>query len=427
MDFTFHVAEKPTSIHIPWGEELPCKPYTDSPGIPDIASAVSKALRSPQGRIPTEKLNSTAKVVIICDDYTRPTPCAELLPSAIDFLCSYGVKKENIHLLIGAGFHREMTAEEKRMKFGQEICESFPIHHHDALDKANLRHLGYTRTGIPIVINRLAVEADFLMGIGVVEIHPWAGFAGGAKILCPGVAGKETINRTHALPVTSSNVDIGVTHGNPFWETIHEIADVAGLDTVINVVLNKDGAVSCVKAGTPALAQAACIQEFCSFNERVFPQRADVVVTTADPKFQYWGQASIACYGASRVVKPGGTRIVLAACPEGFGDSQQEIIFYFESLLRQWDDLSLYWKEKQGVECDNSRNACAVHRHLKLLKESDLIFVTQGFPSSTPKMRSLNVVKTVEEAFELAIKKHGPQATVIAYDRGAMVLPTVCP
>jgi nickel-dependent lactate racemase len=289
----------------------------------------------------------------------------------------------------------------------------------------NMSYLGDTKDGIPVYINKLAIEADFLIGVGIVEIHPWAGFAGGPKIICPGVAGKKTINYTHSLPVTHENVEIGVTNGNPFWENILEASKMAGLDMIINVVLNNHGDVCAVFSGEAETVQKECIKVFKSFNQINFDEPADIVITTSDPKYQYWGQAAIAGYNASRVVRDNGMRIIISDCPEGFGDSQQEIIFYFDSLRDEWDDLDEYWQEKKGIECDNSRNTCAVHRHLKLLRKSEMIMVTKGFPSSTPPMRSQKVVQTVEQAVELALQAYGENAKVIVYDMGAMVLPTV--
>ena len=75
--------------------------------------------------------------------------------------------------------------------------------------------------------------------------------------------------------------------------------------------------------------------------------------------------------------------------------------------------------------CDNSRNACAVHRHLRALEKSGMIMVTRGLPPSTPNMESQKVVGTLDEAIKIVLDKYGKEAKVIVYDMGAMVLPTV--
>ena len=425
VQYTLHVGGINTTVNIPFRNVLPCRPRAASRPVDNLYAAAMDSLHHLHGNVDVKKLNETAKVVIICDDYTRPTPCADLLPSLLNFLAENHVQKRNISFLIGAGFHREMTRDEKVKKFGREICEQYPIHHHDALCAEKLVCLGNTKDGLPIIVNKAAAEADFLIGVGVVEIHPWAGFAGGGKILCPGVAGKKTINHTHALPVLKNNVDIGVTDENPFWRNIHEIADAAGLDMIVNVVLDKDEHVCHIHAGQPVAAQRACIDAFRNQSELIFSEAADIVVTTADPKYQYWGQASISSFGAGRVVKPGGTRIILAACPEGFGDSKLETEFYYQSLRRTWPDLDEYWAEMQGDRYDNSRNACAVHRYLKLLQGSDVIMVSQGFPPDISPLGSLNIARDFDCAMQFALRKHSRQAKVIVYDYGGMLLPSI--
>jgi len=423
--FKLKIGTKYETLEIPFENIVEGKIKCEPQCIEDLNTEVKNSLVSMAGNVDTNKLNSDCKVVIVSDDYTRPTPTKKILPGLLNFLANKGVKKEKIDILIGAGVHREMTKQEKVEKFGKEICDNYKIYHHNALEESNLCYLGETKTKIPIYINKIAVEADFLIGIGVVEIHPWAGFAGGPKIICPGVAGKKTINYTHSIPVTHKNVEIGVTLGNPFWESIREAAKMAGLDMVVNVVLDRKERVCAIFSGEAEAAQKRCIEIFKSFNEIVFDEPADIVITTSNPKFQYWGQAAIAGYNADAVIKEGGTRIIVAACPEGFGDSQQEIIFYFDSLRNKWENLDRYWEEKQGIMYDNSRNACAVHRHLRALKKSDMIMVTRGLPTSTPNMKSQKVVGTLDEAIKMVLDKYGKEAKVIVYDMGAMVLPIV--
>lgn len=420
--FNLHVGTGVQNIEVPFEHVSLGQTRTSVPKPLAIERELPGVLNNSLGSVDLAKLNTDSQVVIVCDDYTRPTPTQVILPELIKFLKQQQVPTENIKILVAAGFHRPMTYGEKITKYGQDICNAFDIYHHDALDDDNLSYLGKSALDVPVYINRLAVEADFLIGVGLVEIHPWAGFAGGPKIICPGIAGKKTIDCTHALPVTERGVVIGETRGNPFWETSLEAARMAGLDMVINVVLDVNEEIVGIYAGEAEVVQAKCIGLFRGFNELVFDEAADIVITSANPKYQYWGQAAIAGYNAAAVVRKGGTRIVLADCPEGFGDSQQEIVFYFDSLRDRWEDLAIYWEEKQGTLYDNSRNACAVHRHLVHLQDSDMIMVSKGFPPSTPVMQSQQVVKTFDEAIEMVLERYGEEAKVIVCDMGGMVL-----
>ena len=293
----------------------------------DIRAEVLRGLREPIGDVAlTPKLGPSTRVCLISDDYTRPTPSHAILPAVLEFLGEHGVRDENVVLLCAAGFHREMTDAEKAAKFGRPVLGRIRYKHHFAERyDTDLVEVGTSETGFPVWVNREAVEADVTIGIGLVEIHPWAGFAGGAKILSPGVAGKRTINATHSLPVThQADVEMGRTEGNPFWQTCVDAARMAGLDAVVNAVLDLEDRVVGVFVGEPVAAQGAGIALFKSCNELVFPRRPQVVIASANPKFQCWGQSAIAAYNGARLVAPGGTVIVLGACSEGLGDSPRE-------------------------------------------------------------------------------------------------------
>jgi len=365
------------------------------------------------------------RILIVADDYTRPTPTAELLPVLLNWLNEQGVQDKEISLLIASGFHRPTTKVEQQTKYGEETLQRIRIYHHDASDDGSLEYLGETSTGIQVYVNRMVLEAKLTIGVGIVEIHPWAGFAGGGKIISPGVAGKKTIDMTHALPARLEGVDIGRTTGNDFWESCQEISEMAGLDMVINVVIDQRGRPANVFVGSPRTTHKKAVDYFMTINKIVFPTKADIVVTSANPKYQSWGQAIISAYNAARVVKEGGIRITLAACPEAFGDSQYESLFYYDALLRRWNSPGDFWDQRRGKNDSNSRNACAMYKHLELMRHSDLFFVTDGFPEFARDLGSLNVYENPQDALNAAFAKAGSDASIIAFDLGAMVLPYV--
>jgi len=145
------------------------------PVIEDVGGALIKRLENPINAVPLSKqIKAGMKVVLICDDYTRPTPAHLLLPPMLDELNRLGVSDEDIKILVSAGHHREMTDDEKKKKYGEEVCKRIEIVHHFSEDESRLTKIGRSSTYIHTWINSLAVEADFTIGIGLVEIHPWA-------------------------------------------------------------------------------------------------------------------------------------------------------------------------------------------------------------------------------------------------------------
>ncbi len=412
------------TCRLPAGRLIPYEIESEAKPLDRIEERVTQGLRAPHAGPPLDQLYRRGmKVCILCDDYTRPTPAYRLIPPLLDELRRLGLGPDEVKILIAAGFHREMTPAEKRKKFGQALCDEVQLVHHEAEDYDNLVDLGLTETGVPLSINRLAAESDLLIGVGVIEIHPWAGFAGGHKILSPGVAGKRTINYTHSLPVTQDGVEIGETLSNPFWRSSREAGEKAGLALIINPVLDEAENITGLFIGEPTQTQLAGVDYFKSVNEWLFAERVDIAITSSNPKFQYFGQSIIAAYNASRIVKPGGIRIVAGACPEGWGDSERETRFYHDSARRSWASLDEYWQQSRGDGNDNSRNACAFHRHLRELQKSRLIFVTDGISASI-ELPSLCVRDNLESAVEEALREKGNDATIAVVDKAGMVLPT---
>ena len=426
--FNLAYGTRTVEFSLPWPNVVQPEKPLDRLLPVDIEATLRSGLSHPRGDPGwTKRIKPGARVCLVCDDYTRPTPSAHILLPLLDALNRKGIQDADMCILVAAGFHREMTAEELSGKYGPEICRRIRIVHHkaEAYD-TDLLHLGRTGMGIPIWVHREVLEADISIGIGVVEIHPWAGFAGGCKIVSPGVAGKRTIDATHALPYTCPGVEIGKTEGNPFWQSCVEVARKAGLDAVINVVLNRRNQVIALEVGEPVAAQQAAIDAFKRVNELRFSTKPDLVIASSYPKDQYFGQAMIAGYNAARLVRPGGLRIILGACPEGFGDCAYESDYYERSMAADWSSPQVFVEAMRGEEDACSRNCCAVHRYLEDLKNSDCIFVSDGLPADVD-YPNLKVMRTIEEAIREGQRRLGPQATVAVIDKAGMVLPVVMP
>ena len=111
----------------------------------DADSIVREAIRNP---VDGFGLQSAAKrgnsVVIIADDYTRPTPSGQICRAIIDELNSLGIDDSYVTILAAGGLHRHMNEQEIRSKFGDDLIQRVQIRSHDAWDNAQLEYLGET-------------------------------------------------------------------------------------------------------------------------------------------------------------------------------------------------------------------------------------------------------------------------------------------
>ncbi|MCX7705771.1 MAG: lactate racemase domain-containing protein, partial [bacterium] len=168
----------------------------DFPGIKNPAEEIRNSLRSPAGCPSLFEIiqkKQPKKICIVISDHTRAVPNKIILPVILDELKACGIPDKKIFILIGTGTHRNTTEEEKIELVGREILSRFQIFDHCAIDnRMNVRI-----PGTDFYLNKYYFEADLKIVTGMIEPHFFAGFSGGRKGVCPGIAGMESIKIFH--------------------------------------------------------------------------------------------------------------------------------------------------------------------------------------------------------------------------------------
>jgi len=142
-----------------------------------------------------------------------------------------------------------MTDDEILRCFGEEVVRRVKVVNHEWMDKDKLVYVGTTKSGTPVYVNKLVYEADFVIGVGSIIPHLFAGYGGGAKIIQPGVCSEETTAYTHLLAALEDPLKLLGDPENVVRKEMEEVADVVGLDFIVNVVFNGRGEVVKVVAG----------------------------------------------------------------------------------------------------------------------------------------------------------------------------------
>ena len=282
---------------------------------------VLEALEHPVGSVPLWQLSrGKNRVTVIASDHTRPVPSKLLMPALLAQIRK-GNPQADITILIATGCHRDTTKAELVDKFGPEIVEQEKIVVHNCDDTENLCLLGTLPSGGPCRVNRLAVETDLLVAEGFIEPHFFAGFSGGRKSVLPGVAARETVLANHCAEfIAHPAARAGSLAENPIHRDMLWAAEKAGLDFILNVVLNSEKQVIHAVAGSAADAHRAG----CAFLEKLCGVRAapaDIVISTNGgyPLDQNIYQAVKGMTTAEATVKDGGVIIMLAKSNDGHG------------------------------------------------------------------------------------------------------------
>ncbi|MCP4310634.1 MAG: DUF2088 domain-containing protein [Bacteroidetes bacterium] len=175
-----------------------------------------------------------ASVLIICDDISRPTRTDLILPQLLKMLLELGIEKDNVSILISSGTHDLMNKEDISLKLGKRIAEEYSIHQHHS-NRGN-KFVGKTSRGTPVYIDRLLLKHDHIIGVGGIVPHNPAGFGGGAKLIL-GVCGIKTIMHFHRF---RKGAGTGGDIDNEFRHDIHEAARMAGLNFIVNTLVNRE-------------------------------------------------------------------------------------------------------------------------------------------------------------------------------------------
>jgi len=177
MKLTIPYSSSTLAFNLPKCNLLGIVDPADVPAVADPAAAARQAIRQPVGARPLGQLaRRGSKVLIIVDDFTRPTPAYQLLPGILAEL-DPTANNLDVTILIACGTHRPMTQDEIRAKVGAEVMAQYKVVNHDAFDRSNLVDVGKTKNGTPIVVNRLVVESDLVLGISNVCPHGLAGWS----------------------------------------------------------------------------------------------------------------------------------------------------------------------------------------------------------------------------------------------------------
>lgn len=284
--------------------------------LPDPAEAVNRSLSNPTGSPPLNHLARGKKTaVVVVSDSTRPVPYKEpdgILAPIIKTLKQSGVSQ--IEILIACGTHRPMEQTELKEMLGNSAFQNgVEVINHVATDNSMLRIIGRTERTAEVSINKRYLDADLKIATGLVEPHFMAGFSGGPKAICPGVSGRAVTYGFHSASMINHEKATSMsTEGNPCYEESTRIAEMAGVDFIVNVTISSDRKITGVFSGQLQKAHLEAIRHLRKTVSIPLQRLYDIVITPAGAAGVNHYQCAKAAFEACRALKPGG-RIILPA------------------------------------------------------------------------------------------------------------------
>lgn len=319
--------------------ELPSNRF-DILGVPSEAPALSDAqigerFADPIDSKPLEDLVSSGEtVLIVVPDATRMTACDSIANLLVRRLIANGTMPYEISIIFATGIHRAVTNDEKRRLLTPFIFQRIKTLDHSARDLMRAAGLESTvfsdfgeLNGEPVELNRTLVEYGHVIIVGGVTFHYFAGFTGGRKLICPGLASERTIAATHRLAFDfetksrRAGVGPGLLEGNAVHEAFVEVASHISPTLAVNTIVNDRGQPTEVFCGNWQRSHIAACDSFAAGHSIDVQEKRDVVIVSCGgaPFDVNMIQAQKALDAASRACRDGGTIILVAECAEGLG------------------------------------------------------------------------------------------------------------
>jgi nickel-dependent lactate racemase len=361
----------------------------------NAAREIQKALDRPCGGPTLEtmirekgKEAAQLKVAITISDITRPVPYrgkGGILAPLLKKLHSLGIRRENIHIIVGTGTHRASTPGEKVEMLGREVVTSYSVVDHDCENESLLVPVGQTPTGTHVYLNRLFHEADVKIATGLTESHFMAGASGGRKAVCPGLVDLRTIQKFHSPQfLESPGATNLVFEGNPCHEEALAVAKAVGIDFTVTVTLDKDMRMTGVFAGDLEKVLDLAVEKIKTYVSIPVDEESDIVLTHGGYVGRNHYQAAKAAVGALPAVKEKGI-IILAADnrdPEPIGGPEYKTLTHL--LKMQGPDRYVEVLKSPSWKFTKDQWEPEVWgRVLRKVGEEGLIYCTPHIPEET--------------------------------------------
>lgn len=380
----------------------------------DILEAIEKPLGTPRL---SDLVSQSSRIAIIIEG-GLPTPLLRTsLKVIVDSLVRIGARGDNITLILTTGFEGMQDFGGLSNLLISDTGVSYRIVFHNPTDQENLILLGETRRGTKVLLNRIFMEADLKMSLGVIELHEFAGYLGARTSILPGISGLSTIKGSFGL-LTDENARPGLLEGNPVDSEMWEANSMAKQDFIISLILDRHGNLIKALGGGVKQVFEEGVKTLDSIRKVPIDATADIVLVAADgaPKDKTLSEAVGAIQNSLDVLRRGGFLILVAECREGYGSRT-----FYDWMMGFKDFETLKRNIRKGYEfgCEKA------YILAKAMEKGRVILV-----SSLPNFYAQEVFKvrrasTVNEALEIAYNGIGRRAKVLVIPYGRTTLPVM--
>ena len=380
--------------------------------------AIGEALDSPVGSPPLDEIiDSDDSVLLVVSDATRATGSAQVVNLLVRRLVQIGVSPSRMGVTFATGIHRRVSEQEQVELLTPFIVQRLKLIEHDAYDSAKLTSFGEAENGVAIELSSALREYSRVIVIGGINFHYFAGFTGGRKSICPGLAAAKTIEATHMLALDfetgarRAGVGTALLDGNAVHEACDRVAQLVSPAFSINAIVGSHKRIVNLLCGDWRVAHRAACEYYLEQQSVNIPGKRDVVIASCggSPYDINLIQAHKALDMVSYACNDGGTIVLLAECVDGLG--RPDFMKWFDSA----DSRALAERLRSEYEV-NGQTAWALLRKAETYR----VHLISELPDDQVKRMRMIPARSITEALESVRDASG-----YIMPRGATVLPRV--
>ncbi len=381
----------------------------DVSGVENPKDEIKRALKNPIG---TESLAETVKSgdkVALALNIFDPTVVKLVISSIMEEAAQSGLKANDLTVIFA---HEIFNSNETSFK-NQLISEISPlgvnlIFHSPSSEST---YVGETSTGIKVYLNKIFAESKMKIAIGTVKPNPYALYDWSGYNIVPGLSSPETIKQIF-MPALNLDSPSDLIHKN-----IMEASRIVGVNFSLNIIINRKGEIVKSVAGDSEKAfwEASKIaDEIYGFT---IEKRADVVLISpgGSPFDMNVSRACRCLENALKTVRRRGIIVLVAECPEGYGDPE-----FYEAISRFKNDLNSLGK---SLRRRFRVSGFVAYRFLRAFRRAEISMVSAIPDYYASEIPDLKVFRTANEALNYALEKCGRRSKVSVFPHGNLVIP----
>ena len=344
MTVTLEFGQQTFRIDLPQEKQVSTRQSTTVQPLADPRATVRAALEDPISfpSLPAA-LVSDDRVVITLE--AGVPHAADVVRGVLDILLQTECCPADIRIL-----YQGISAAESSLAemIASEYSDEIQVISHDPADEKHHAYLAASKSDLPIYLNRLIVDADVVIPIGVARFANAPGYLGVHGGLFPHFSNLQTRQRIQQRQLQNLSTT---------QDEVNEAAWLLGVQFTVQVVPGPHESVLGILCGEANAVEAEAQQVYQSGWQHIAPQSADLVIASIDGAAeQNWHSFARALSLAHELVNDGGAILIcseIEKLPEFFSDHHSESDAAAEEqteLQTGWDWLNEQLQSQQKAK-----------------------------------------------------------------------------